>query len=360
MKFFPLALVAALLFGQPAYAAIQQVRVLGVGVDRSSQKAEAAALDYARKRAVYLVARKMQVENASDRIAALKPEQMDRIIRGVSVLHMRREKETTYEDVDVSIVEAELRRALNLSDITAPAADTPPVMRSLLVLPALQLPERSYLWEKENALRDPLQAEILRQTHGGVLVPAGDFEDLRLIDHANAATVSGPELAPMFDRYAVEEIIIAIVAPAAEGSAEPTQVTLRRLTPKETRAEQMQLPPDNAKDALAARLQEAAGHIATAVTEIATSTAAQTQAQLATANHLAVRFRYANPRELATMEEKLREAPGVILLEIPAISLQDVGGTVYFTGDRAALKASVLKQGILVNDRGGAWTLSLR
>ena len=73
-------------------------------------------------------------------------------------------------------------------------------------------------------------------------------------------------------------------------------------------------------------------------------------------------FTFANPRELAGMEESVRNTPGVILLEIPTISLQDVNGTIYFTGDKKALQAALVKQGVIVTDPGGdkPWVLSVR
>ena len=62
----PLAVLMALFFmAAPAQAAVQEIRVLATGVDRSSARAAEMALDYAKKRAVYLVARKMQVTDAS-------------------------------------------------------------------------------------------------------------------------------------------------------------------------------------------------------------------------------------------------------------------------------------------------------
>jgi hypothetical protein len=355
-----LTLFLAIALGAPAMAAIQQIRVLGVGVANSSQKAEEAAVDYAKKRAVYLTARKMQVENASAKVAALKPEELARIVRGATVTNSRREREITYADVSVSVVDTELRRALGLPATAMAAVEPAAAHRSVLVLPAYRKADRIFLWEEENPLREALRSEILRQSKGLVLVPAGDFEDLRLIDHANASTVTGAELKPMFERYGAQEIIIVIVTLGEELTADPTQVTLRRLTPEGARVEVIKVPATDPKDTAEARLNMAAHAIAGAVTQIATSTSVDEQQSLADASHQNVMFDYANPRELGQLEEAVRHTAGVIFLEIPSITLDKVGGKVYFTGETATLKAELMKKNVVVRDGGGGWTLSLR
>lgn len=354
-----LAILLTLAFCLPANAAIQQVRVLGVGVNNSSAAAETEAVEYAKKRAVYLVALKMQVDNASARVAALKPDDFAHIVRGSTVLHVRREDKMTYADVSVSVIDTEIRRIFNLPEPST-VTDGPSSMRSVLVLPVYATAEATYLWEPDNKLREPLAAEVLRQSHGAVLVPSGDFEDLRLVDHVNVGTVTGTELKPMFDRYGADEIIVVMATLGADGTLEPAHVTLRRLTPAAARAEVMTITPTSAADKADARLASVAASVAGAVTQIAASTSQQEQEALAKTNSVKVHFSYANPRELATMQEAVRGAPGVILLEIPAISLQDVGGTVYFTGDKKALLGALSKLGVIVTAHGDDWVFSMR
>lgn len=352
-------LALSLVLATPAFAAIQQMRVLGVGVDRSSTKAEAAAVDYAKKRAVYLVARKLQVEGASAKLAVLKPEEMNRIVRGATVLNTRREKEITYADVSVSVIDTELRRVLGLP-AKAPLVEEPLARHNVLVLPVYRGADRTFLWEDENPLSEALRSEVLRQSQGAVLVPAGDFEDLRLVDHANAGTVTGAELKPMFERYGAQEVIIVIVALGAEKTSEPTQVTLRRLTPEDVHVEVITIPPSDPKDTREVRIGVAAHAVAGAITQIATSTSPDEQKSLEQASRQRIAFAYANPRELGQLQEAVRHTEGVIFLEIPTISLQNVPGMVYFTGEKSVLKDALTKKGVVIADKGDQWTLSLR
>lgn len=363
MRFAPLFAVAVLLgFASPALAALQQVRVLAVGIDDSPTQALRKAEDYAKARAVYLVARKLPIDDVSARVAAMKPDQFKEIVRGAETLRTRREGSTTYAEVMVTVIDTVLRRALGLNEGEAlDVSEAPVKMRGVLVLPVFVKENHPYLWEKENALREPLRAEVLRQAHGAVLVPAGDLDDLRLVDYSNVLSVKGEELEPMFKRYGADEIVIAIYTPTQHGK-QPTEagVILRRLTPTAGRVETLALNPDASGNLDDGAIKDAATVIAGAVTQIASSTASDDQARLAKATKIPVTFKYANPRELAQMQESLRNAAGVLMLTIPAISTGAITGVAYVEGEPQKLREKLGKTGMVVTQTGDSWQLSLR
>jgi hypothetical protein len=345
-----------------AQAATQDIRVLATGVDHSSSKASALALDYARKRAVYLVARKMQVENASIKVAALKDQQLEQIIRGATVLQTRRDGDVTYADVSVTIVDEALRRALGLEDPAANMADTEPASRSVLVIPVYIGEGRPYLWEKENVVSAPVHSEVLRQSRGAVLMPAGDTDDRRLIDYQNALEVTNEQLAPLFKRYGVDEIVIALVTLGAEATEDPTSIVLRRLQPVPitTRVEEISLKPLSKSSSVVERAHDAAGAIAAAATSIAGATSQLQQAEFKDAPQIGVTFRYATARELGKMQEAVRHTPGVLQLVMPAIALENMHGILYLSASEDDVRAAIAKQGIIVNGTKDGWLLSLR
>lgn len=353
----------ALLLAAPsaASAAVQEIRVLAKGVDRSSTKASELALDYAKKRAVFIVARKMQVVDAAAKVAKLRDDQMREIVRGATVLQTRRDGEITYADVSVTVMDDVLRRALGIEIPTTSAADAAGP-RAVLVLPVYATADRAFLWEGDNQLTTPLRSEAVKQGHGTIILPAADFDDRRLVDYQNALEVKPDELATMFTRYGVDEIIVAIVKPGAEGTAEPTSVLLRRLSPPPTtvvRVEELTLPLPAPADSTQARVQVAAASIAAAASNIAGATSMRDQERLKGATQLPVNFRYATARELGMMQEAVRGAPGVMQLSMPAIALENMNGIVYFSGDKEAIRQTLLKQGILIADDGTGWRLSL-
>lgn len=345
----------------PAQAAIQQVRVLAVGIDRQRSAAEAKAVEYAKRRAVYLVAAKLGVDQASAKVSALSPEEFHEIVRGATVVQTRRENETTWAEVQVSVVDTALKRSLGLPDVVGTA--TIPIAtagRGVLILPVLMENGQPLLWQKENMLREAVEDEALRQSLGAVLVPAGDFDDLRLVDHQNVIDVTAQELEPMFKRYGADEIVVAIVSLASVENGEPTTVVLRRMTLAGSKTEMLTLDPPRADTKREELLARAAQAIATTLSQIAMATSIKEQEVLAQAERMPVRFRYANMRELAEMQESVRGLQQVGALVIPTIAVGDVPGVVHYSGSAEELKAALNKQRIIVTAKGDYWQLSLR
>ncbi len=348
-----------LAIASPASAALQEIRVVGVGIESSSMRANELAIEYAKKRAVYLAAKKMGVPSPSKAAAKLTNEQLRQIIRGANVVQTRRKGDMTFHEVNVTIVDEALRRAFKLPE--KPVSDEAEMkMRGILLLSVYASNERAYMWEKENQLREPLSDEIRRQARGGVLLPGGDLEDLRLVDYQNALSVKPDELKPMFARYGAEEIIIAILKPSAPGTMDPSTVLLRRLKLDGEHNELLEIPPAMVEETSVVRLAKAANTIAGAITQIATSTAEREAAARASAQKLKLRFSYAIPKELARMQEVVRNSPATLYLEMPSIALARVGATVYLRGEAEALRTDLVKQGIVVTAINDGWRLSVR
>ena len=348
------------LAARPACAAVQEIHVLGQGVDHDSYKAADLALDYARKRAVYLLAVKMQVPNADIKCAALTDDQLAQIIRGATVLETKRVGDITYEDVTVTLIDDALITALKIEKPKTLDLDNA-ASKGVLLLPVLAGKARAYVWEDDNKLMAPARDEAMGLSHGAVIVPAGDFDDRRLVDYQNALQVKADELAPMFKRYGVDEIVIAIVTPGDEGTTTPTTILLRRLQlpPRDSRTEQASLTPDNASDTQAMRLSQVAKALASTATQIATATSEFQQDKLKTAPSVTISFHYTTAAELAAMEEAVRNAPGALHLEIPSIALGNITGTLYFNGaTRDIVRNAVAKQGFFVRDSGQGWVIS--
>lgn len=358
----PLAALAALmLWAMPAQASVQEIRVLATGVDRSSARAAEIALDYAKKRAAYLVARKMQVEDAGPKLEKLKPAQWQEIVRGATVIQTKRVQDITYADVTVTIVNEALRRALDVAEPEAPAMSADDAGRGVLVLPVFIGKTRPFLWEAENRISEPVRDQVLRQARGAVIVPAGDFDDRRLVDYQNALDVTPEQLLPMYDRYGVDEIVVAVVTVGTSKSLTPTSILLRRLgrPPASSKVESMTLKPTSATEPVNERLKNAASAIANAATQIAGATSQLQQAKLKAAPSVPIRFRYTTARDLAAMQEAVRKAPGVLQLVMPAIALNNMTGVLYLTGERSAVRQLLVKQGYLITDEGDGWIVSM-
>lgn len=346
----------------PASAATQEFTVVASGVDRMSLKALEFAKEYARRRAVYLATYKLGVADAQGVAAKISPTDLNQIVRGITVLETRREGETTYAKISVTIVDEPLQRLLAIQNVATTIADDADsgAVRTVFVLPALVTPDKTWIWEKENILRRPLSTELLQQAHGSVILPSGDLQDLRLLDAANITKVTAQELKPMFDRYGADEIIIALVTLGAEHTNDPTQVILRRLSPMNPRDELLTIQPLNKEELADSRLARAAHAVARAAVQIATSTTADQRKLLAAAKKINVLFDYAIPLELGRMTQAIRQAPGVVSLEMPTITLNDTSGVIYYKGEQAALRQMLAGKGVIILEGKDGWTLSMR
>lgn len=352
--------VFMLLVASPAQASVQEIRIVGVGIDNSSMKANEQALDYARKRAVFLAARKLGVKDANKLVAKFTEREFNEIIRGATVTQTRRRGYVTFADVTVTIVDETLKRTLRLPENFGKPVALSPTMRGVLLLPVLAGQDRAYMWEKENELRAPLIDEVRRQSHGMVLLPGGDLDDLRLVDYQNALTVKPDELKPMFERYGAEEIIIAVLSLSKPGTADASSVLLRRLQLQGESNEVMEIPVTGLEESSVDRLNNSVNAIAAAITQIASSTSEREQAIRRAATKLTVRFSYAVPKEFAKMQEMVREDPQVLYLDMPSIALAQVAGTIYLKGDYEALRQNLIKKGVIVTAINDGWRLSLR
>lgn len=358
-QWFAAVLLVVMLGSNPAYAVVQDFRVVGVGISSSSLEAEKAALDYAKKRAVFLAAKKFGMSSPAKALAKFDEATYQEVIRGVNVTNSRRSGETTYLEVQVTIVEDVLRRVLKLPNVESPypaATD----MRGVMLLVMLVGKERSYLWEKENILRKPVTDEVRRQSHGRILMPSGDLQDLRLIDYNNALTVDAKELAPMFERYGADEIIVAATRLSEPGTSDATNIILRRIQPDRMRSEVIDIPVESVEETSLERMDKAVNAIARAVTEIAGSTAEKDRALREQAKKLTIRFRYAIPKELAYMQKVLLASPDVLSLDVPSIALAQVVGSVYLKGDEKSLHDYLVKEGVIVTTINDGWQLSVR
>lgn len=342
-----------------ARALPQDYTILAVGVDTSREKAANYAMHYARQRAMFLAATKLGVKTPEQAIKRLSPQAVTQIIRGTTVEKTQRIGEKTYQQIRVTVVEDALMRALGMN--AAAAQPRTAKTRTVLLVPVLVTPTKTWVWEKENTLRAPLSDEILRQARGTVILPSGDLEDLKLIDRDNATNAKYDELKPMLARYGVDEVVIAALQRHEEGSPEPSRVLLHRISPKARRDEVVELPPDSPEDTPEIRMLAAVRAIAAAATQIASSTDEDIQDTLAAATKIPLRFIYTTPKELARLTETVRTAPGVLQLELPAIMLNNVVGKIYLEGnDSSALRKYLAGKGIIIRDVGNEWSAAAR
>jgi hypothetical protein len=351
-----LALFGWLMYGSSALAAVQQITVVGIGIDKKIDIAEAKAVDYAKKRAVYLLAEKWNLPDAPTRIAKLPQKIFDQSVRGTEIKRRAKNGNTLYVEVVVSIQDIPLRRALGMEIQASKEVES---RRGILVIPVMIDEDTVRVWGEGNLLIAPLKVAVREMGKEAVIVAAGDREDRSRIDYDNALKVDFKTLEVLAKRYGAEEILMAIVTPGAPGTDTPTNMLMQRLQPGGSRLEELSLKAA-ATQTDSERFAEAADAIARYATVISRSVAEAEREAWSKFPKYNVEITFTTIAEFGTIENALRAAPGMKRFELPAISLQHVQGVMYVEGDVSKLRKYLIKQGIKLTEVGDVWKLSLR
>jgi hypothetical protein len=351
-------LLAFFMPAPPALAAMHEITVVGIGVDSERGKAYEKAVDYGKKRAIYLLARKLGAVESERVLAKLRPDELHDMVRGFAITDRTRREDTTYLEMKVTILDTPLRKVLGL-----PPAEEDAVSfrrRGILVLPVFVEAPRPLLWEKRNPLTQPLKSLALKIGKGSIVLPVGDPEDLRVVDYNNVLTVDYKGLGAMVERYGATEVLVAVVTPGLPDTAAPTDILLRRLTKEETRLERITLPPKNALEKNEVRIQAAVQAIAQVANELSSSVAIQEREQLASTAQLPITFSFITMREFGEMQAALRSYRGFKQLILPSSGLHKVKGTLYYDGKEKNLRAHLKKSAIFIRIEDEGWVLSMR
>jgi hypothetical protein len=342
----------------PAHAALHEIRVIGIGIDSLRSEAEAKAVDYARKRALYMLARKLNVPQAEQQLQKLQPKEIEEMIRGHTVVRTQRKDDVTYAEVKVSIVDTPLRRLLGLPEKDN---DTQKFRRrGVLILGVYMDGERPLLWEKRNPLNKPLKSQSLKMGKGSVIMPVGDPEDLRVVDYNNILTIEYEEMQAMLERYGANEVLVAVVTTGLEGTADPTDILIRRLTNKGIKLERVTVAPLKATAKEEARVQDAVYAIAQVATDLASSVSLEERQALEKADQLPLLFSFITMKEYGDMQDAVRAYPGFKQLDLPSINLHRVQGKLYYDGNEKKLREHLKKYAIFVRPNADGWIISLR
>lgn len=341
----------------PAHAALHEIRVIGVGIDVLRSEAEEKAVDYAKKRALYLLARKLNVPQASEQLAKLRPQDIEEMIRGYTVIRTQRKDEVTYAEVAVSIVDTPLRRLVGL-----PEEDAAPKFRrrGVLIMAVYMDGDRPLLWERRNPLLEPLKSQSLKLGKGSVVMPVGDPEDLRVVDYNNILTIEYRGIQSMLDRYGAGEVLVAVVKTGAEGSEDPTDILIRRLSDRGIKLERVTIKPTKPAATEADRVNDAVYAISQVATDLASSVSLEERRALEGVPVLPVTFSFITMKEYGDLQAAVRAYPGIRQLDIPSIDLHKVQGTLYYDGDEQKLRDHLRKYAIFVRPNADGWTISLR
>jgi len=223
----------------------------------------------------------------------------------------------------------------------ANVAFTRPSERPIVLLPVWHGASGALLWEESNPWHTAWAARDAGADLVPILVPAGDLQDLRTIQTAQAQAGDPPALTAIAQRYDADTIIVAEAAPAAGGQA--LNVTLRRAGPSgaSTTTERIDFDPAITDPAL--QLAAAANEIAR---RLESGTRDASIVPSGASGTVAAFIQFGGLPDWLAVRQRLRAVSAITRLEVLSLSTADARIILHYQGDPLALAGALALQGL--------------
>lgn len=346
-----------------------------------------------------LITRLLPAGEAEARIAAAKPHEISRMVRGYEI-HDEKVSATSYAakldvNFDPTQVAAFLRGpqkppphvpGMPVPPQQAGQPAPPPVtamparqirMPNMLVLPVwISDNQQALLWERDNIWRVAWN-EAERSDTQFIRLPIGDQSDRIMIDGQQAIHASFSAFSAIAERYQSSTVIVAEARPTVSSGVNALAVRLRTLGREGQSGEQeltYEQRDGEPSDVLLARAsqdiiqrvmytaqQQAAAQQAQAQATAAAEAAAQQQAQQPAympRSKLTVLSRLQKLNDWVGLRKRLMALPMVEQVDMAAISSRQVDLVVHYRGSMAQLESAMVSQGIGVQKARNYWVVS--
>lgn len=350
-----LALNVLFLAGTPAYAAVQTVEVLAEVTGNSPQDAKNKSIDYAQKRAFFMVLSKFAPEKAAAIAGALTSEQVYQHVRGYELANELIDGNRYVALYRISISDDMIRRML-AEGATEEAQSNNPI----LIIPVLEDAGKTYLWEAENLWRSVWNAAALQQGEGLLIMPYGDPDDKSIADSSTILTYNFDTLAPMAARYGAGEVAVLVARYETERTPQGVSITMRRMGPGIDKMKTEYFEVSDAAGAAQSVLPQAAQAVAEQLKDVARNYVGDQERKIAEASKIKLMAQFRRVSEWAKLQETLKKLPRVVRLEVDGITIDHANATLFYNGEAEAMRAVMLANGLHISEQGdGVWLVSL-
>lgn len=356
-----------LLLSHPAYAALQEIKVLAQGTGDSREEAKANALTFAKQAAFIRIARKLDPEKALAYLSKLDINALDPYIRGTSILSEKRIDNLYVAEILVTVIDTPIRRAYGTLptpaqlEKAAPTKDT----RTILILPVFYNGVEPIVWDsKTNPSLELWQTEALSHTKGALIIPTGDTTDRSIVDRDNVLRASFAAFKPMLERYGSDEIVVAVLIDTlAKDQTLAVEMLLRRIRSGGQKVERFTLTPKSDTTPREAIYQQAVTEALHRMNAAAHATAYKEKKQRAKALSQPFIAQFNTLKEWADIQAILRSTKGIESISTTNLQLLVARGTLYINTDKKALLQSFAKGKVSISessDGKAPWIIRIR
>ena len=348
-------LVALFLMPATASAATHTIEVIADIIGDSPEDARNKAIDYAKKRAFYLLLHRLDPLQADTLVYELTEEQIEQQIRGYEIAQERLLPGNRYQgQFMVTLSDVQMQRLIRGEAVT------PIEMNAMLILPILDKGDGELrLWQDDNVWRSLWNTAALERGDGKLVLPFGDLDDTSFVDHTNILTRDFSGLKPLADKYGAQEVAVALASYELENEPMGVLVTIRRMGPGVDRIRDMFFAAQTKDDTPEGIMINASRVVADQMKLAAQQFETEQDRDIATAQQIHIKAQFRRISEWAAMQEILRNLPMSVNLQMGAISIQSASATLYYRGTEETLIRSMKANGLGVVDNPDHLVVSL-
>lgn len=342
-------------FSAPAFAGIESFDVLADITGNSPLDAQQKAVDYAKKRAFFLLLSKHAPDKAESIARGLSDEQINANVRGYEIIEDKLDGNHYVANYRVSVSEDLVQRLL-VSDTPAAANDQASPM---VIIPVYTKDGKIMLWEPENLWRSLFSTIALERGEGLLLMPYGDPTDAATTNGSTVLSYDYEALKNLAARYGGHEIVVVHAQAKPDKSPPGLLITLRRLSPGFDKLKDVYFETDGKEQTPESLMPEAAKAIAEQLKEVARYYQGDEEKKIVNAKQLHVRSEFRRLGDWVKMQTLLSGLPRVVRVKVDNISIQSADATLYYEGTPEGMQQIMQAAGIHATPDGDVLRLSM-
>jgi hypothetical protein len=354
MRIVSLFFLLILFAFQPAAGAIKEMEVMADITGENPVDSQKKAIEYAKKRAFFLVLLEFDAQKAESIARSMTDEQIDTHIRGYQLIQDKLEGNRYLAKYKVSVSDDLVSRL-----VTTDTSKTNETTNPILILPVLNENSELLLWEADNFWRGIVNGVALELGENLLIMPYGDPSDVNTVSSATALSSRYEDLQKMAQRYGAREVVVALAEIKRDQTPKGVAVTLRRLGPDGLDKRKISFyEVTNAEAPADSALPDAARAMANELKDIARYYEGEEERRIANATKLKLQTQFRRLNDWVKLKAQLEQLPQVLRMDVDSIDIASAQATLYVNATPDAMRQIMEANGLAVNDTGGSWTIA--
>ncbi len=353
MRILSLLVLCGLLLAQPVWADVREMEIIADVTGEDPVDAQQKAIDYAKKRAFFLVLLEFEPERAAAIASSMSDAQINRHIRGYQLLQDKMEGNRYLAQYKVSVVDDMVARLVS-NEVATDQATNP-----ILVLPVMNQNAELLLWDKDNVWRNIVNGVALERGESLLVMPYGDPTDVSTVSSATVLSSRYEDVQNLAERYGAREVVVALAEVKRDQKPAGVRVTLRRLGTDGLDKRKVNFYETATPDAPAdSALPAAARAMVDELKQIAQHYEGEKERRLAEATKLRLQANFRRLKDWVALRSKLEQLPQVLRLDVHTINIASAEATLYVESSPEMMRRIMQANGLAVRDRGKRWAIA--